>query len=186
MRLFALIAAFTLVSFAAHAEGRSLSLNGVDQKLPGSLGKAAETPKIVEAPVPLDPPRPPAPPPAIAAPAVAVPPPAVAAPAPTVAAPAIAVPAPTVEAPKAETPAYVQRPSVVGTKPADSKEGQVTFDESKPAPAAPATPATTAGPDKSKQAKADKPRRKRAHWDEARIMREIYRYSGYAGMIGGW
>ena len=40
--------------------------------------------------------------------------------------------------------------------------------------------------DKPKQAKADKPKRKRQHWDEARIMREIYRYSGYAGMIGGW
>ena len=80
----------------------------------------------------------------------------------------------------------MQRPSVVGTKPADSKEGQVTFDESKPAPASPAAPATTAAPEKSKQAKADKPRRKRVHWDEARIMREIYRYSGYAGMIGGW
>ena len=189
MRLFALIAAFTLVAVAAHAEGRSLSLNGVDQKLPGSLGKAAETPKIVEAPLPLDPPKPPAPPPAIAAPAAAIPapPPAVAAPAPTVAVPAIAAPA--VEAPKAETPAYVQRPSVVGTKPADSKEGQVRFDESKPAPATPAAtvaPATTAAPEKSKQAKADKPRRKRAHWDEARIMREISRYSGYAGMIGGW
>ena len=186
MRLFALIAAFTLASFAAHAEGRSLSLNGVDQKLPGSLGKAAETPKVVEAPLPLDPPKPPAPPPAIAAPAVAVPPPAVAAPAPTVAAPAIAAPAPALEAPKVETPAYVQRPSAVGTKPADSKEGQVTFDDSKPSPAAPAAPATTAVPEKSKQAKADKPRRKRAHWDEARIMREISRYSGYAGMIGGW
>jgi hypothetical protein len=182
MRLFALIAAFTLVAVAAHAEGRSLSLNGVDQKLPGSLGKAAETPKIVEAPLPLDPPKPPAPPPAVSAPAV--PPPAVAAPPPTVATPAIAAPA--LEAPKAETPAYVQRPSVVGTKPADSKEGQVTFDESKPAPPAPAAPATTAAPEKSKQAKADKPRRKHAHWDEARIMREISRYSGYAGMIGGW
>jgi hypothetical protein len=182
MRLFALIAAFTLVSFAAHAEGRSLSLNGVDQKLPGSLGKAAETPKVVEAPVPLDPPKPPALPPAVAAPAPSVPvaAPAVAAPAPAVAPPAAA---PAVEAPKVETPAYVQRPSVVGTKPADSKEGQVTFDESKPAPAA---PATTAAPEKTKQAKADKPKRKRAHWDEARIMREIYRYSGYAGMIGGW
>ena len=184
MRLVALIAVFTLVSVAAHAEGRSLSLNGVDQKLPGSLGKAAETPKIVEAPVPLDPPRPPAPPPAIAAPAVAVPPPAVAAPAPTVAAPAIAVPAPTVEAPKAETPAYVQRPSVVGTKPAENREGQVTFDEAKPAPAT--TTTTTSTTEKPKQAKAEKPRRQRAHWDEARIMREISRYSGYAGMIGGW
>jgi hypothetical protein len=186
MRLFALIAAFTLVSVAAHAEGRSLSLNGVDQKLPGSLGKAAETPKVVEAPVPLDPPRPPAPPPAAVAPppAVAAPAPAVAAPPPAVAPPAIAAPA-QVDPPPAQ-PGFVARPSIAGPKPADSKEGQVTFDESKPAPAAPAAPATTAAPEKSKQAKADKPRRKRAHWDEARIMREIYRYSGYAGMIGGW
>ena len=60
MRIFALIAAFALVSVAAHAgEGRSLSLNGVDQKLPGALGKAAEVPKIVEAPKPPDPPKPP-------------------------------------------------------------------------------------------------------------------------------
>jgi hypothetical protein len=71
---------------------------------------------------------------------------------------------------------------MVGTKPAEAKEGQVTFDESKPVPAAPVT--TT--PEKSKQARSDRPKRKRAHWDEARIMREIYRYSGYAGMIGGW
>jgi hypothetical protein len=89
-------------------------------------------------------------------------------------------PAQAVEAPK-ETPAFVQRPPVVGTKPADSKEGQVTFDETKPA--APAATTTTEQP---KQAKADKPKRKRVYWDEARIMREIYRYSGYAGMIGGW
>jgi hypothetical protein len=183
MRMYILIAAFTLVSVAAHAEGRSLSLNGVDQKLPGSLGKAADTPKIVEAPVPLDPPKPPAPPPAAVAPA---PPPAIAAPAPAVAAPAptVAAPAPAVEAPKAETPTYVQRPSVAGTKPAESREGQVTFDDGKPA--APAATTTTTAPEKTKQAKADKPRRKRQHWDEARIMREIYRYGGYAGMIGGW
>ena len=82
----------------------------------------------------------------------------------------------------------MQRPSVAGTKPADNKEGQVTFDETKPAPAA---PATTTRSEKSKQAnteqvKTEKPRRQRAHWDEARIMREISRYSGYAGMIGGW
>jgi hypothetical protein len=155
MRIFALIAAFALVSVAAQAgEGRSLSLNGVDQKLPGSLGKAAETPKIVEAPKPPEPPK------AVEAPAAA--------------------PAQAVEAPKTEAPAFVQRPSVAGTRPADSKEGQVTFDESKPAPPA----ATTT--EKPKQANADKPRRKRQHWDEARIMREIYRYSGYAGMISGW
>ena len=165
MRLFALIAAFALVSVAAHAgEGRSLSLDGVDQKLPGALGKAAEVPKLVEAPKPPDPPRSPDPPKAAEAQPAAEPAPA----------------------PKTEPPAFAPRPSVVGTKPAEAKdankEGQVTFDESKPAPAAPVT--TTA--EKSKQAKNEKPRRQRAHWDEARIMREIYRYSGYAGMIGGW
>ena len=113
MRIFALIAAsaFVLASVAAQAEPRSLSLAGVDQKLPGALGKAAEAPKVVEAPKPPDP----APPKAVEA-----------------------------------------------------------------------APATTTTPEKSKQAQTDKPRRKRAHWDEARIMREISRYSGYAGMIGGW
>jgi hypothetical protein len=164
MRLFALIAAsaFALVSATAQAgEGRSLSLNGVDQKLPGALGKAAETPKLVEAPKPPDPPRPPEAPKAVEAQPAAAPAPVQ----------------------HAEPPAFVQRPSVVGAKPGDAKEGQVTFDESKPAPAAPATVAT---PEKSKQAKSDKPKRKRVHWDEARIMREIYRYSGYAGMLGGW
>ena len=165
MRIFALIAAFALVSTApAQAgEARSLSLAGVDQKLPGALGKAAETPKVVEAPKPPDPPRPPEPPKAVEAPPAAA-------------------PAQAVEAPK-ETPTFVERPSVVGTRPVENKEGQVTFDETKPVPAAPVTAAT---PDKSKQAKTEKPRRKRAHWDEARIMREVYRYSGYAGMIGGW
>ena len=163
MRIFALIAAFALVSIA-HAqagEARSLSLNGVDQKLPGALGKAAETPKVVEAPKPPDPPRPPELPKAVE-------------PAPA------AAPAQAVEAPK-ETPAFVQRPPVVGTKPAENKEGQVTFDEAKPA-----APVATTSTEKPKQAKADKPKRKRVYWDEARIMREVYRYSGYAGMIGGW
>ena len=161
MRILALIAAFAFVAVAAHAgEGRSLSLDGVDQKLPGALGKAADAPKIVEAPKPPDPPKPPEPPKAVEA------------------APAIA-PAQSVEAPK-EAPTFVPRPSVAGSKPAEHKEGQVTFDEPKPAQPA----ATAAG--KPKQAKAEKPRRKREHWDEARIVREIYRYSGYAGMIGGW
>jgi outer membrane biosynthesis protein TonB len=161
MRILPLIAAsaFVFVSVAAYAEPRSLSLDGADQKLPGALGKAAEAPKLVEAPKPPDPPKPPEPPKAVEAPPAAA-------------------PAQAVEAPK-EAPAFVPRPSVAGTKPVENKEGQVTFDESKPAPAAPAmTP-----PEKSKQAKADKPRRKRQHWDEARIMREIYRYSGYAGML---
>jgi outer membrane biosynthesis protein TonB len=163
MRILSLIAAsaFVFVSAAAQAEPRSLSLGGVDQKLPGSLGKAADTPKVVEATKPPDTPKPPEPAKAVEA------------------APA---PAPAAEAPK-EAPTYVQRPSVAGTKPAENKEGQVTFDETKPAPAAPAATTTT---EKPKQAKAEKPRRQRAHWDEARIMREISRYSGYAGMIGGW
>ena len=162
MRLFILIAAFALVSIAPvqAGEGRSLSLSGVDQKLPGSLGKAADTPKLVEAPKPPEPPRPPEPAKAAETPA----------------APA---PAQAVEAPK-EQPGFVQRPAVVGAKPAANREGQVTFDESKPAPPVAATQ------DKPKQAKADKPKRRQQHWDEARIMREIYRYGGYAAMLGGW
>ena len=77
---------------------------------------------------------------------------------------------------------YAPRPAIVG-KPEDNKAGQVTFDDGKPAPA----PAAT-NTDKPKQAKVEKPRRKRGggYWNEARIMREVYRYSGYAGMIGGW
>ena len=163
MRIIALMAAFAFVSVvpAQAGEGRSLSLSGVDQKLPGSLGKAAETPKLVEAVKPPEPPKPPE------SPKAAEP-------------PAAAAPAQAVEAPK-EQPAFVQRPPVAGAKPAENKGGQVTFDESKQ----PAPPAATAT-DKPKQAKADKLKRKRQHWDEARIMREIYRYSGYAGMISGW
>lgn len=159
MRIFALIAAFALVSIAPvqAGEGRSLSLSGVDQKLPGALGKAAEAPRVVEAPKPPDAPK-------------------------AVEAAPAAAPAQAVEAPK-ETPAFVQRPSVAGTKPAENREGQVTFDDGKPATAA---PATTATPEKAKQAKSEKPKRQRQHWDEARIMREIYRYGGYAGMLGGW
>jgi outer membrane biosynthesis protein TonB len=162
MRIFALIAAFALVAATSAQAGdaRSLSLAGVDGKIPTALGKAAEAPKVVEAPKPPDPPKPPDTPKAVEAPPAAA-------------------PAPAAEAP----PAYAPRPSVVGTKPNDSKAGQVTFDESKPA-----APAATTTTDKPKQANADKPRRKRGggYWNEARIMREVYRYSGYAGMIGGW
>lgn len=164
MRLCTLMAAaaFALVSVTAQAgEGRSLSLNGVDQKLPGALGKAAVAPKIVEAPKPPDPPKPPETPKAVEAQPAAAPAPA----------------------PNAEPPAFAPRPSVVGAKPGEAREGQVTFDESKPAPSA---PVTAAAPEKSKQAKSEKPKRKRVHWDEARIMREVYRYGGYAGMLGGW
>jgi outer membrane biosynthesis protein TonB len=165
MRIFALIAAFALVSATSAQAGdaRSLSLAGVDGKIPTALGKAAETPKVVEAPRPPDPPRPPDVPKAAETP-----------PAPPAAAPA----------PAAETaPAYTPRPAIVGTKPSD-KAGQVTFDDKSAAPTEPAATST----DKPKQAKVEKPRRKRGggYWNEARIMREVYRYSGYAWMAGGW
>jgi hypothetical protein len=161
MRILPFIAAsaFVFASAAAQAEPRSLSLNGADQKLPGSLGKAAQTPKLVEA---VKPPEPPKPPEAKAA-----------EPAPPVA------PAQATDTPK-EAPVFVKRPSVAGSKPAENREGQVTFDEGKST----APPVNTTTAEKPKQAKADKPKRKRQYWDEARIMREIYRYSGYAGMIG--
>jgi hypothetical protein len=170
MRIFALIAAFALVSATSAQAGdaRSLSLAGVDGKIPTAIGKAAEAPKVVEAPRPPDPPRPPDLPKAAEAP-----------PAPPAAA----------SAPAAETaPAYAPRPAIVGTKPSD-KAGQATFDDKSAAPADPAATST----DKPKQAKVEKPRRKRGggywnggYWNEARIMREVYRYGGYAWMMGGW
>jgi len=174
MRILPLIAAsafaFASVASVQAGDGRSLSLAGVDGKIPAALGKAAETPKIVEAPKLPDPPKPPDPPKAVEAP----PPPPPPAPAPV----------------QAETPAYTPRPAIVGTKPDANKGGQVTFDD-KSATTAPTT--TTAAPpvatptDKPKTAKVEKPRRKRGgYWNEARIMREISRYSGYAGMAGGW
>ena len=163
MRIFALIAAFALAAATSAQAGdaRSLSLAGVDGKIPTALGKAAEAPKIVEAPKPPDPPRPPDTPKAVEAPPAAA-------------------PAPAAEAP----PAYAPRPSVVGTQPDGSKAGQVTFDDKSAPPTEPAATST----DKPKQAKVEKPRRKRGggYWNEARIMREVSRYSGYAGMIGGW
>src|SRR5262249_61918916 len=106
MRILPLIAAsaFLFVSATAQAgEARSLSLQGVDQKLPGALGKAAETPKVVEAPRPPDPPKPPELPKAVeTAPAVPAAPPAQA-----------------VQAGK-ETPAFVQRARGGRHKPADT------------------------------------------------------------------
>src|SRR5436190_20379776 len=159
MRIFALIAAFALAAATSAQAGdaRSLSLAGVDGKIPTALGKAAEAPKIVEAPKPPDPPRPPDTPKAVEAPPAAAP------------APPAAAPAPAAEAPAA----YAPRPSVVGTKPDDSKAGQETFDDGKAA--APAATTT----EKPKQAKVDKPRRKRGggYWHEARIMHDVHRYS---------
>ena len=170
MRIFALIAAFALLSATSAQAGdsRSLSTAGVDGKVPAALGKAADAPKVVETPKPPDPPRPPDLPKAEAAPA--------------------ATPAAAAET----TPAYAPRPAIVGTKPSD-KPGQVTFDDKSAAPADPAAVST----DKPKHARVEKPRRKRGggywnggywnagYWNEARIMREVYRYSRYAWM-GGW
>jgi type IV secretory pathway VirB10-like protein len=168
MRIFALIAALALVSATSAQAGdsRSLSMAGVDGKVPTALGKAADAPKVVEAPRPPDPPRPPDLPKAAETP-----------PAPPAAA----------QAPAAEVaPTYTPRPSVVGNKPDASKAGQVTFDDKSAAPADPAVTST----DKLKHARVEKPRRKRGggywnggYWNEARIMREVYRYSGYAWMM---
>ena len=61
MRKFFLIAAMAVGCAAAAQAGdsRSLSVAGMDEKLPAALGKAAGAPKIVEAPKPPDPPKPP-------------------------------------------------------------------------------------------------------------------------------
>ena len=61
MRKFILIAAmaFASATSALAGDSRSLSLTGVDEKVPAALGKAAGAPKIVEAPKPPDPPKPP-------------------------------------------------------------------------------------------------------------------------------
>src|SRR5438552_12431351 len=162
MRKCILIAAIAFGSATSvlAGDGRSLSLAGVDEKVPAALGKAAETPKIVEAPKPPDPPKPPD-------------------------TPKAAETAKPAEAPKAEpAPAYVARPSV-GTKAEPSKAGQVTFEDNKSVVEKdkPAAKDAAAVEKDQKTARSEKPRRKRAHWDEARIMRELYRYGVIAG---GW
>jgi hypothetical protein len=168
MRKFLLIAAMAVgcASAAQAGDSRSLSLAGVDEKLPAALGKAAETPKIVEAPKPPDPPRPPETPKS----------------------------AETAKPAEEQPPQFVARPAAVGKKAEpvksnSSKDGQVTFEEKKPAAkdSAPVEaqdrPAVETKPEK-KAARSEKPRRKRGqYWDEARIMRELYRYGVIAG---GW
>ena len=111
MRKFILIAAIAFVSAtsAQAGEQRSLTLAGVDEKVPAALGKAAETPKLVEAPRIPDTPKAVEAPPAVEAPKAA-------------------------ETPKAdEAPKFVGRPSAVGTKTDQPKAGQVTFEDDKPA-----------------------------------------------------
>ena len=158
MRKFILIAAmaFASATLALAGDSRSLSLAGVDEKVPAALGKAAGAPKIVEAPKPLDPPKPPD-------------------------APKAAETVKPVEAPKAEQPpSYVARPAPTKAEPSkadSSKAGQVTFEDNKPV-AAKDQPAVEK--DRQKTAKVDKPRRKRVYWNEARIMRELYRYGAMA------
>ena len=187
MRKFILIAAMA-VGYAAAAQAgdlRSLSVAGMDEKLPAALGKAAGAPKIVEAPKPPDPPKP------LETPKAAE----------TVKPVETAKPA---EQPKTDqAPQFVARPAVgkkaEPTKTNSSKDGQVTFEEKKPAAAkdntaVEAKPATDAldkpaveNAPAQKTAKADKPRRKRSHyWNEARIMRELHRYGVMAGGWGGW
>jgi len=174
MRKFILIAAIAFASAtpALAGDSRSLSLAGVDEKIPAALGKAADAPKIVEAPKPPDPPKPPD-------------------------TPKAAETAKPADAPKAadtpsQPPQYVARPAPVGTKTDPGKAGQVTFEDKKPVAETDKTvvekdkPAAKDAPTVEKDqktAKSEKPRRKRVHWDEARIMRELYRYGVIAG---GW
>jgi hypothetical protein len=172
MRKFILIAAAGLV-FATSAQAgdsRSLSIAGVDEKVPAALGKAAGAPKIVEAPKPPDPPKIPDTPKAAES-----------------AAPA-----------DASAPQFVARPALgkgktESNKTDASKAGQVTFEENKPAAvkdkAVVETDKAVVEKDKpavekdQRIARADKPRRKRAYWNEARIMRALYHYGA---MAGGW
>jgi hypothetical protein len=182
MRKFILLAAIVAASATSALAGdsRSLSLAGVDEKIPAALGKAAETPKVVEAPKPPDPPKPPEPPKA----------------------------AETAKPAEEPAPQFVTRPAL-GKKAEPSRansnrDGQVTFEDKKPAAKEPVAvkepvaakdsaavetqdrPAVENKPEQ-KTAKADKPRRKRSqHWNEARIMRELYRYGVMAGGWGGW
>ena len=120
------------------------------KKLPAALGKAAAPPRIVEAPKPPDPPK------------------------------AVEAARPAEEPKAAETtktdqpPQYVARPAAVGTKVESSKAGQVSFEGNKPV----AEKDKPAVEKEQQTAKSDKPRRKR-HWDEARIIRELHRYGIY-------
>ena len=152
MRKFILIAAVAFVSATSAQAGdsRSLSLAGVDERVPAALGKAAAPPKIVEAPKPPDPPK-----------------------AAEAAKPADEPKA--AETPKTDQPPqYVARPAAVGTKTESSKAGQVSFEDNKPA----AETDKPAVEKEQRAAKSDKPRPKR-HWDEARIIRELHRYGIY-------
>jgi hypothetical protein len=164
MRKFVLIAAAAIVSAtsAQAGEARSLSLAGVDEKIPAALGKAADAPKIVEAPKPPNPPKIPDTPKAAE---TAAPEPA---------------------------PQFVARPALgkgktESSKTDASKAGQVTFEETKPATVKDKTVVETdrAAVEKDQRtARADKPRRKRGHyWNEARIMRALHYYGA---MAGGW
>jgi hypothetical protein len=170
MRKFILIAAMAVgcVAGAQAGDSRSLSLAGMDEKLPGALGKAAGAPKIVEAPKP---------------------------PKATETAKPVEV-LKTDQAPQfVARPAVGKKAEPAKTN--STKDGQVTFEHKKPAAAKdnaavevkPATedkPAVESAP-AQKTAKADKPRRKRSHhWNEARIMRELHRYGVMAGGWGGW
>jgi hypothetical protein len=164
MRKVILIAAIAVASATSALAGdsRSLSLAGVDEKIPAALGKAAESPK------PPDPPRPPETP------------------------KAAETAKPAEEAKADSAPQYVARPALGKKaepgKANSNKDGQVSFEEKKPV-AAKDTPAVETQPvvenkPEQKTARSEKPRRKRSHyWNEARIMRELYRYGV---MAGGW
>ena len=172
MRKIILIAAIAFVSVttAQASDSRSLTLAGVDEKVPAALGKAADTPKVVEAPK------------AAEAPQTSEVPKTVEAPKPVEAPRPVEAPK-AAETPKTEVPAYIARPTAVApkaeSKSDQSKAGQVTFEDSKPVvEAKPAVESKPAVEKDKRTARSEKPRRKH-YWNEARIMRELSRYGIY-------
>jgi hypothetical protein len=76
-----------------------------------------------------------------------------------------------VEAPKAEAPKYVERPAVIEPK-TDATTTEAKVEQPAAEPAKSVARKTASAP------RSEKPRRKR-HWTEARIIRELYRHGIY-------
>jgi hypothetical protein len=142
MRKLILIAGFALVSAAAQAGDRSLSLAGSETATVAARAKPADAPKTAEAPQ-------------------------------------------ATEAPTADAPKYVERPAVVETKTESAAEAPKNASrktQSKTQSANLEQPAAErARPAAGRTAswsRSEKPRRKR-HWTEARIVRELHRHGIY-------
>ena len=175
MRKFILIAAMAVASATSAQAGdsRSLSVAGIDEKVPAALGKAAGAPKIVEAPKPPDLPKPP-----------------------EARAAETAKPVETAKPAEEPAPQFVARPAL-GKKPSrarqnSNKDGQVTFEEKKPvaakeAPAVEAKPVSQARSSRtSPSRRPPKPRSRAAN--DAALERSadharIYRYGAIAALV---